>query len=118
MATVVGKDERGVLVLALLKGFMEDTRLAEFPGAYKPALEPGKRLVLDLSELDYIDSGHLGALVRCYKQVSDAGGVVVFCGLKPAVRETFLVTRLDRVLKIVSTRGEAIRQLADESSPT
>ena len=114
MTSVQQKDEQGVLVLSLLKGFMEDTRLADFAGSYKGALEPGKKLVLDLSELDYIDSGHLGALVRCYKQVSDAGGRVVFCGLKPAVRETFLVTRLDRVLKIATTRSEAIRQLADD----
>jgi anti-anti-sigma factor len=113
MSTVLGKDEQGVLVLSLLKGFMEDTRLADFAVCYKTAVDSGKKLVLDLSELDYIDSGHLGALVRCYKQVSDAGGSVVFCGLKPAVRETFLVTRLDRVLKIATTRSEAIRQLSE-----
>lgn len=114
MTIVCPKDEQGVLVLSLLKAFMEDTRLADFAGCYKGALEPGKKLVLDLSELDYIDSGHLGALVRCYKQVSEAGGRVVFCGLKPAVRETFLVTRLDRVLKIATTRSEAIRVLGEE----
>ena len=113
MSSVEPRDEGGVLVLSLLKAFMQDHRLDDFHESYKVAVQPGKRLVLDLNDLDYIDSKHLAALVVCYKAIKDAGGKIVFCNLKPAVRETFLVTRLDRIFAIASTRGEAIRQLAD-----
>ena len=113
MSTVIPNDEHGVLVLSILRGFMQDLRLEDFHGSYQPAVKSGKRLVLDLSDLDYIDSKHLAALVVCYKRIAEAGGKIVFCGLKPAVRETFLVTRLDRIFAIAPTRGEALRQLAD-----
>lgn len=113
MTSVNANDEQGVLVLSILKGFMQDLRLEEFHGSYQPAVKEGKRLVLDLSDLDYIDSKHLAALVVCYKRIAEAGGKIVFCGLKPAVRETFLVTRLDRIFTIAPTRNEAIRQLVE-----
>jgi anti-anti-sigma factor len=108
MEAIAPRLEQGVLILSLLKGFMEDVGLKDFPGSYKPALARERRLILDLSDLDYIDSSHLAALVVCYKRVVEAGGRVVFCGLKPSVRETFLITRLDRVFVIATTRREAI----------
>lgn len=113
MTSVVPRDEQGVLVLSVLKGFMQDLRLDDFHGSYQSAVQQGKRLVLDLTDLDYIDSKHLAALVVCYKRIAESGARIVFCGLKPAVRETFLVTRLDRIFTIATTRSEAIRQLAE-----
>lgn len=112
MSSVVASDDQGILVLSVQKSFMLDHRLDEFHGAYQPKLEAEKRLVVDLGELDYIDSKHLAALVVCYKRTLEVAGRIVFCGLKPAVRETFLVTRLDRIFTITATRNEALQQLA------
>src|SRR5688572_26500080 len=106
--TVKARDEGGVLVLQLLKPFVEDMTNREFVAAYAPAAVTGGRIVLDLSELDFIDSSHLAAMVVCYKRIVEAGGKVVFCGLKPGVRETFLVTRLDRIFTIAGSRRDAL----------
>lgn len=112
MTSVLPTDDQGILVLSVQKGFMQDHRLDDFHASYQPKLSAGKRLVMDLAELDYIDSKHLAALVVCYKRTQEAGAKIVFCCLKPAVRETFLVTRLDRIFAITTTRAEALRTLA------
>ena len=115
MTLVLSTEDQGIVVLAVQKAFMQDHRLEEFHGSYQPKLEAGKRLVMDLSDLDYIDSKHLAALVVCYKRCLEASARIVFCCLKPAVRETFLVTRLDRIFTITTTRAEALRQLASSA---
>lgn len=112
MTSVLTHEDQGVLVLAVQKAFMQDHRLDDFHGSYQPKLEAGKRLVMDLGELEYIDSKHLAALVVCYKKCTEAQAKIVFCGIKPAVRETFLVTRLDRIFTIANTRSEAVEQAA------
>lgn len=110
MTSVLSIEDKGVLVLAVQKAFMQDHRLDDFHGSYQPKLAAGKRLVMDLGELEYIDSKHLAALVVVYKKCQEAQAKIVFCGVKPAVKETFLVTRLDRIFAIANTRSEAVEQ--------
>jgi anti-anti-sigma factor len=116
MPPILNKREQDVLVLYVLKAFMQDRGMREFEACYLPAIASDKKLVMDMTELDYIDSSHLAALVTFFKKVGEAGGRVVFCGLKPAVRDTFIITRLDRIFPIAATRKEAVDLLGDKPS--
>ena len=54
-------------------------------------------LVLDLSNLTYVSSMGLGAIVRVAKQSRDKGGEVRICCLTGLVRQLFEITRLNHV---------------------
>jgi len=54
-------------------------------------------LVLDLSELMYVSSMGLGAIVRVAKQLRDDGGEVRICCVTGLVRQLFEITRLNHV---------------------
>lgn len=54
-------------------------------------------LVLDLSNLTYVSSMGLGAIVRVAKQLRDDGGEVRICCLTGLVRQLFEITRLNHV---------------------
>ena len=54
-------------------------------------------LVLDLSNLTYVSSMGLGAIVRVAKQLRDGGGEVRICCLTGLVRQLFEITRLNNV---------------------
>ena len=54
-------------------------------------------LVLDLSELMYVSSMGLGAIVRVAKQLRDDGGDVRICCVTGLVRQLFEITRLNHV---------------------
>ena len=61
--------------------------------------EGAKHLILDLSELSFIDSSGLSALVAGYKAAVEAGGSLKLACLVPQVREVFALTHLDRVFE-------------------
>ncbi|MBP2228767.1 anti-sigma B factor antagonist [Azospirillum agricola] len=76
------------------------------------AEEPG-RVVFDFSGVTFLDSSGLGALVSVVKRVNHHCKPVL-CGLQPAVRTMFALTRMDKVLQVRGTVDEAVASLAAE----
>jgi len=65
-------------------------------------------LLLQLGEVEYIDSSGLGLLVRLLMRVRNAGGDMKLCGVSTGVHAAFKTTRLDRVLDSYASEDEAI----------
>jgi anti-sigma B factor antagonist len=57
------------------------------------------RVLLDLSEVEFIDSSGLGAIVAAMKAMPE-GSRLELAGLTPAVDKVFRMTRMDTVFKI------------------
>lgn len=55
------------------------------------------KVVMDLSELTYVSSMGLGAIVKIAKHLRDQGGEVRICCLTGLVRQLFEITRLNHV---------------------
>lgn len=66
------------------------------------------RILLHLGEIEYIDSGGLGLLVRCLTRVQNAAGQLSVCALSPKVSDVLRITKLDSVLKPYFAEAEAI----------
>ncbi len=58
------------------------------------------RLVIDLSQVRFIDSSGLGALLSGYKNANLHQGKMVLAQLQPRVESMFELTRLNRVFDI------------------
>jgi len=67
-----------------------------------------KHLLVDLSELSFIDSSGLSALVAGYKAAVEAGGNLKLACLDPQVREVFALTHLDRVFETYPDMAAAL----------
>ena len=59
-----------------------------------------RHLLLDFTNVDYLNSMELGTLVTLHKQVKEAGGRLTLFNLSTQVFELFTVTRLDTLLDI------------------
>src|SRR6266516_2345102 len=59
-----------------------------------------RRLVVDLSEVTYIDSAGLAALIEAMQKVEGYGGRFLLAGLQETVRSIFEISRLDQVFQI------------------
>ena len=70
-----------------------------------------RRIVVDLSAVDFLDSSGLGALVSVLKALGGQGALAV-CGPKGSVLSLFKLTRMDKVFAIEATRADAVRRLA------
>src|SRR2546430_16715827 len=58
-----------------------------------------ERLVVDLSDVTYIDSAGLAALIEAMQKVEAYGGKILLDGLEENVRAIFEIPRLDQVFQ-------------------
>lgn len=72
-------------------------------------IENGKRkIVVDLTDCEFIDSTFLGALVISLKKVTALGGDIKLVGFQPDVRSMFELTRMYRVFESFESPEEAV----------
>src|SRR5215467_14376063 len=57
-------------------------------------------MVVDLSDVSYIDSAGLAALIQAMQKVEGYGGKFMLAGLQETVRSIFEISRLDQVFQI------------------
>lgn len=67
-----------------------------------------KRLVVDLTEVSYIDSAGLAALIQAMQRVEGYGGKFMLAGLQETVRSIFEISRLDQVFQIFPNADTAL----------
>ncbi|NKZ07278.1 STAS domain-containing protein [Actinomadura latina] len=70
--------------------------------------EHGEHLVLDLAELEFMDSNGLSVIVACYKATTAAGGSLTLAGPRPIVRRALEITGLHRRIPVTTTLQEAL----------
>lgn len=69
-----------------------------------------RRIVVDLGDVDFIDSSGLGALISGLKAARVAGGTLVIARPNEQARLVLELTTLDRVLVPYGTVDEALAQ--------
>ncbi|HYW21662.1 MAG TPA: STAS domain-containing protein [Nodularia sp. (in: cyanobacteria)] len=63
-------------------------------------------VLIDLKEVNFIDSSGLGALVSAMQSVKQANGKLFICSVNAQVKMIFELTKMDRILQIFATRDE------------
>lgn len=71
----------------------------------------GASVIVSMSDVEYIDSSGLGALVGGLKRVSERNGKIVIVCDKPQVRKVFEITGLEKVFPIYDTEDAAVDAL-------
>lgn len=66
-----------------------------------------KRLMLDLSDVPYMDSSGVGTLVEVFRRVSAYKGKMILFGMTSRVRSVFEITKLDRFFTICDSEEQA-----------
>lgn len=77
-------------------------------------LEGGcRRIVIDLTEVPYVDSAGVGELVACAKRAGEAGAVIRLAARADGpVGRILAVTCLDRVFDVHESVDDAVRAFA------
>ena len=94
-----------------LSGRMTFGRDAEqFEATVRKLVEGGDRkLVLDATALEYIDSAGIGALVSGLTSVKKAGGELRLAGANERIVRLVTMTGVDRLLSVYATVAEAAK---------
>ncbi len=81
----------------------------EFKQTLAQDIELGARkIIVDLTECEFIDSTFLGALVVSLKKITSLGGDLRLIGFQPAVHSMFELTRMYRVFEAYKTKEDAL----------
>lgn len=82
---------------------------AKLRNVVKSALEKSKRIVLDLSDISFIDSAGVGLLASLHTSAQMAGGVLKLANLSLRMQDMMQITRLYIVLEVFDTAEEAAK---------
>jgi anti-sigma B factor antagonist len=74
----------------------------------KKAVTENNRIVLNLGEVNYIDSGGLGTLVALRVTAQNAGGAIKLTNLTKRVGDVLQITKLLTVFDVYNSEAEAI----------
>ena len=68
-----------------------------------------RRLVLNLTQVPYMDSSACAVLVEALRRMRTLGGRVYLCGLQPRVKGLLEIARLGTIFTIVETEADALK---------
>ena len=105
------QEEHGVVLVEVVNITRATLKEAEeFKQILLKDIESGRRkIVVDLTDCEFIDSTFLGSLVVALKRITGLGGDLKLVGLQPTVNMMFQLTRMYRVFETFSSKEEAIK---------
>ena len=71
-----------------------------------------KKILLNLSDVSYIDSSGIGELVSGFTTVTNQGGVLKLLGLTKRVKDLLQITKLYTVFEVFDDEADAVRSFA------
>ena len=100
--------EKGIAVVGFTRDSLDASNSKVFKDAMQPVIAQHRRILLDLEDLQFVDSSGLGAMLSCLRAMHAKGGQLALCGLSKPVRTLFELVRMYRIFDIYINRGEAI----------
>ncbi|HTP86755.1 MAG TPA: STAS domain-containing protein [Bryobacteraceae bacterium] len=73
------------------------------------AAKGDKKILLNLSDVTYIDSSGIGELVSGFTTVTNHGGVLKLLGLSKRVKDLLQITKLYTVFEVFDDESTAVR---------
>jgi len=104
--------EGSALIASPLGKNLDASNVQTFRAAIIPKLEQHNRIVIDLSNVEFIDSAGVGTLISCLRIVTEREGQLRLCGLNRAVRVLFELMRMHRLFEVHPDRQSALSSLS------
>lgn len=106
------QEEHNGVVCVRVKGRIEAQRVQEFEKVIKEIVAADhKRMLFDLSALDYLRSSVLKVILNAVKEIHGKSGKVVLCCLNGYVKEIFEVNRVKETIAITDSVESGIQNL-------
>ena len=99
-----------VVVLRLNEPRLTYPILSDFASTATNLIGGGeKRLVLDISNIGYVDSAAIGCLMDLYRQATAAGGTLKLAGVQKRVETMLTMTGAHNFLEVHADQASALK---------
>ena len=93
------------------KGILDGTKATDFRSQVDKSVREGAKIILvDFSDVTFMDSSGLGALVLALKTVRSEGLNMFVCSINEQIKMLFELTSMDSVFEIFQDRAEFERK--------
>ena len=104
---------KDIVIITPRAEFIDASNYQEFKQDIASLLEGNRLVVLDISQLRFVDSSGLGAILSCLRKLVSAGGdLKLLCDKCKPVRMFFELVRMNRIIDIFTTRQDALDAFA------
>ncbi|MDX9750289.1 MAG: STAS domain-containing protein [Flavobacteriales bacterium] len=105
-------EEKGCRVFHMKGRLMDQQQADRLMQALDGEISAGhKSVILDMSELQYMNSTGLNILINVLTRTRNAGGDTLIAGMSHSVRQLFVVTKLDSIFIITPDVDGAVAKL-------
>jgi anti-sigma B factor antagonist len=89
---------------------LDEGNIAEIGNTLRGLVEekPNPKLLLDFANVDHMSSAALGMLINTNNMIKQRNGQLRLAGIKPQIFEVFVITKLNKLFRILPTRAEAL----------
>jgi len=89
---------------------LDEMSVSEIERALTTLLEAKERpkILLDFANVDHLTSAALGMLININNRIKQRNGQLRLANIRPQIMEVFMITKLNRLFRILGTRPEAL----------
>jgi len=102
-----------IVVVTLPGNTLEASNAQEFSDGVAPLIEDNKKVVFELSRLNFIDSTGCRAILMCYKNLKNKGGILHLCGATDRISALFRLMNLYELLGVYENSEDAVKAFGE-----
>jgi anti-sigma B factor antagonist len=99
------------VVLVRIVGDVDGSTAPQAQNQIMPLVQPGSRILLDMSGVPYMSSAGLRMLLSTYRQVANQNGRIALIGLAEELKDTMEVTGFLKFFTSCETVDEGLKAL-------
>ena len=94
---------------------LDEANIAEIGSTLGALIDESPRplLLLDFNTVDHLSSAALGMLINANNKIKQKNGMLRLSNIKPQILEVFVITKLNKLFKILPTRQEALKSFSE-----
>lgn len=93
-----------VIVVTVTGDVLDASVIGDFKSEMTPIIKSEYRVVFDMSNIQFVDSSGVGAILSCLRTLNAEGGDLKICSLTKPVRALFELVRMHKIFDIFDTR--------------
>ena len=89
---------------------LDEANIAEIGNTLGSLIEEGDnpKILLDFASVEHLSSAALGMLINANNKIREKSGQLRLTNIKAQIMEVFVITKLNKLFKIYSSRAEAL----------
>jgi len=102
------------VLIVILDGYhLDESNVRQLKTDIKATIKNHNKLLLDLTNLTFIDSSGLGGILSILRNMKEQGGDLKICNASSSIQSVFELIRLPRLIDIHESRETGVRSFQD-----